>query len=1221
DRILKEGIGKDIRAGKVYCVPSSVNRAHWTLHQVSAATLHEALYDAHAEKPDNEQVLATIHGGVRDVVLLQPTCPAYVLQYYRDEMNRLTGYGSQRSWLERIKLVVDIDAKLADDRSKKRAKAAEQAPDSLDSSGGSATATSASTAITEYVGAGGDEDGDEEDDDEECECGDKKRVRSQAGHQTAEWETIQGAWPALFTGMADFLRTRRVRTKLKEHGVLTSVLAFMDTHCKFTYAGLSSNTVMLVQESILKKVAGHTDYAGAEEVSMLALLYLSAPTDVLPYVFKSTADVNTKLPNLFSRMQQNKHFRLARIPNVNPGDQSAAMLTLVKADKKEMPKPAKKSKEEKAAEAEAKKAAKAAEKAREKQQKADQKKADKKKRKRGGEPDDHAHDGAPDAKQQQQLVQPVRPTLDVPAHQHGWANIVSGSDGTARTLTFLDDVKHTVALVLARREQVDKANGVDFNATTLAAKWEIIVLLTACGFSFGCDKVLTTSLTTADGAMKTYSGEWSELRWDIYLTLCRTFDVNLDECPLTDDCCVEEDEEQPELGPIKQKIQILLKEHTYLKTKLANIYETNRPSCDSTMDEVKESHVSYTRVNAAILSALRGDSFETAMLPNVLKGVVFDKAEDNFSSVLRFLTPIIHKEVPPSLYATACLLTKYALVKSGVVDGSERQFNVTPSSVLVDLSAAAPLVKWSDANWKTFKEVEALVQLQPRYLLLGMTKLCDYFDTALTMDVIPVKFKQQMSDLHAFMKSGVAVAMGCKDAIFMYASDCKLDGLDEEMWTTLFEKAVDLKSAPVRKTDQQWDTLTKTKEASVRQMTPIQLRKKLVDDFNVKTDAAKLMAKDTMVSLIAKKLVHNAKDKLVKNWDVSVKAFFSVELDGGVDKDGIDDVVSNVFSEGGMRRVPSLTLPRAWCAYKVGLELTDYILDLWNPNFKLDQGGGKANFKKVWVPIDLNEYLPVKDGWLIRLAFVGAISLEETLVDRNLRQYANKVEIGKVTIQGHTYIMSVTPGGGEGSPTCAPAWSVRGMSEDDFHKASENNEWIEAMVQDCFEFDVTVGGVVKVTFALPFIGVAPVESAPQLAIEDVHQQPQPQKTNPAACGALHPAQASQDPGPPTAAEGAPAVEPKESESPKEEAAAKQIVAVELPGPQTEPQKNFGSMEFLAFDDMMELVRPMFPDEAARHAEKVDRRIAKKEERRERARVSDGVGTVAQQSALLFHLMQ
>eukprot|EP00959_Pyramimonas_sp_CCMP1952_P412458 8643451-Pyramimonas_sp.AAC.1 len=144
-----------------------------------------------------------------------------------------------------------------------------------------------------------------------------------------------------------------------------------------------------------------------------------------------------------------------------------------------------------------------------------------------------------------------------------------------------------------------------------------------------------------------------------------------------------------------------------------------------------------------------------------------------------------------------------------------------------------------------------------------------------------------------------------------------------------------------------------------------------------------------------------------------------------------------------MRRVPSLTLPRAWCAYKVGLELTDYILDLWNPNFKLDQGGGdeppadsqhssdpkgsrgsrgsttstsrpstirdvgtealrhaasrtgKANFKKAWVPIDLNECLPVKDGWFIRLAFVGAISLEGTLVDRNLRQYANKVEIGK----------------------------------------------------------------------------------------------------------------------------------------------------------------------------------------------------------------------------------
>ena len=45
-------------------------------------------------------ILATERAGVTNVTLLMPTTPWCVLQYYRDELNAMVGYGAKTSFIE-----------------------------------------------------------------------------------------------------------------------------------------------------------------------------------------------------------------------------------------------------------------------------------------------------------------------------------------------------------------------------------------------------------------------------------------------------------------------------------------------------------------------------------------------------------------------------------------------------------------------------------------------------------------------------------------------------------------------------------------------------------------------------------------------------------------------------------------------------------------------------------------------------------------------------------------------------------------------------------------------------------------------------------------------------------------------------------------------------------------------------------------------------------------
>eukprot|EP00969_Alexandrium_andersonii_P111600 4929101-Alexandrium_andersonii.AAC.1 len=55
DMIYERGIVKDARAGKMYVVPDCLDNQRWHLHMLSAATLMEALYEAHEAQPGNIQ--------------------------------------------------------------------------------------------------------------------------------------------------------------------------------------------------------------------------------------------------------------------------------------------------------------------------------------------------------------------------------------------------------------------------------------------------------------------------------------------------------------------------------------------------------------------------------------------------------------------------------------------------------------------------------------------------------------------------------------------------------------------------------------------------------------------------------------------------------------------------------------------------------------------------------------------------------------------------------------------------------------------------------------------------------------------------------------------------------------------------------------------------------------------------------------------------------------
>lgn len=232
--ILKEGLIKDARAGKVVVVPDTLDRDSWVLHQIGAATLVEALYDAHDQQPENAQVKASVDDGIAGVIILNPRTPTDCLEYIRDELNKMVGVGARTSFLEHYNIVPAIENQWVEHRraKPKNAAASEDAPaDSLEDSG--STATTVMQA-------------DDDDDDAAA-----KQQRSQAGYEKSYFDFVAAKWPARFASFSEFDSAKRSLSGLRASGVYDTYVSYCNQHVAFGDRQLSSRAVYRINLAIV----------------------------------------------------------------------------------------------------------------------------------------------------------------------------------------------------------------------------------------------------------------------------------------------------------------------------------------------------------------------------------------------------------------------------------------------------------------------------------------------------------------------------------------------------------------------------------------------------------------------------------------------------------------------------------------------------------------------------------------------------------------------------------------------------------------------------------------------------------------------------------------------------------------------------------------------------------------------------------------------------------
>jgi hypothetical protein len=108
--ILEQGLIPDVRSAPVVVVDStkSVAGPFSAYKMVGFNTLSQSMYAAHRQAPHNDQVKASIAGGLRGAILLDPRTPIDAIKYYRDLHNKYHG-GVGISVLELMDMIDDAE--------------------------------------------------------------------------------------------------------------------------------------------------------------------------------------------------------------------------------------------------------------------------------------------------------------------------------------------------------------------------------------------------------------------------------------------------------------------------------------------------------------------------------------------------------------------------------------------------------------------------------------------------------------------------------------------------------------------------------------------------------------------------------------------------------------------------------------------------------------------------------------------------------------------------------------------------------------------------------------------------------------------------------------------------------------------------------------------------------------------------------------------------------
>ncbi|CAK0805122.1 unnamed protein product [Prorocentrum cordatum] len=301
--ILKDGIIKGARAGAVFAVPSTVDRKSWVLWQIGAATLFEALYDALAAHPSNKQVQITLQCGVKHVTLARPSAKVCILKYYRDELNRMVGYGAKTTFIECFakasEAVKGWQQFLADERKKKKDIGAQE-------------------QFEEDTG-----DGDIEEEEEGAPPQKKARrgkkaepastqPRTQAGFKNKQWVWVSENFPSARANPNEFVRAKIVCGKLQDElKMWKDFEAYCMNYARFTDSSMSTNKVVICMQAVLKFFQTQVDTAKYREF-LFACLKLTIPTDDgIPWCILESSDCK-KLDRLKQNMFDSKVFKRAR---------------------------------------------------------------------------------------------------------------------------------------------------------------------------------------------------------------------------------------------------------------------------------------------------------------------------------------------------------------------------------------------------------------------------------------------------------------------------------------------------------------------------------------------------------------------------------------------------------------------------------------------------------------------------------------------------------------------------------------------------------------------------------------------------------------------------------------------------------------------------------------------------------------------------------------------
>ncbi|CAK0822144.1 unnamed protein product [Prorocentrum cordatum] len=208
--VLTIGCKPNQRNEMVFVPKARGSEGHWCL---SGAHLVEAIYEAHAEQPENPQVIASVAGGVKACVL-DCRSPDDILSHFKEDGNGLNHIRGQVAFTESVGEVGSMQKKWKDSRK------------------------------GEF---------DDHDYEEHKSKFDNKKYESEY------MEFLDREFPGYFEGNWNlFDMTRRVYNKfLKVPEIHAEWRAYCDQHCVYSNTRLDTGTTMYIMDKLMTKVAAY----------------------------------------------------------------------------------------------------------------------------------------------------------------------------------------------------------------------------------------------------------------------------------------------------------------------------------------------------------------------------------------------------------------------------------------------------------------------------------------------------------------------------------------------------------------------------------------------------------------------------------------------------------------------------------------------------------------------------------------------------------------------------------------------------------------------------------------------------------------------------------------------------------------------------------------------------------------------------------------------------